>query len=304
MALRTILVTGATGQQGGAVVRALLNHRNFDASSLKILALTRNATSPSAQRLVDSSKGVVQLIQGDTTNPKPIFDAQPQGSIDSIFVVTAMGKKPEEEQAIPLINTAVEHGVKHVIFSSVDRGGDEKSWDNPCSEIPHFVAKHNIELHIRNKAEKDPSKFSWTILRPVAFMDNFNPGIFCKLMTAMWRSALKPTTKLQLTSVHDIGLFAAEAFYNPTEYSGKALGISGDELTLDETREKFKKVTGKEMPETFTFLGTLMLWMVKEMGSMFAFFEKQGYGVDIAAKKKIVPTEDFETWLKESSKWK
>ncbi|KAL0468400.1 NmrA family protein [Neurospora intermedia] len=304
MALRTILVTGATGQQGGAVVRALLNHRNFDASSLKILALTRNASSPSAQRLVDSSKGIVQLIQGNSTNPNPIFDAQPKGSIDSLFVVTTMGKQPEEQQAIPLIDTAVEHGVKQVIFSSVDRGGDIKSWDNPCPEIPHFVAKHNIELHIRNKAEKDPSQFAWTILRPVAFMDNFNPGIFCKLFSAMWRSALKPTTKLQLTGVRDIGRFAAEAFYNSTEYDGKAVGIVGDELTLDEAHEKFKKVTGKALPETFTFLGTLMLWMVKEMGAMFAFFENQGYGVDIEATKKIVPTEDFETWLKESSKWK
>lgn len=304
MALRTILVTGATGQQGGAVVRALLNHRNFDASSLKILALTRNASSPSAQRIADSNKGIVQLIQGDSTNPKPIFDAQPKGSIDSLFVVTTMGKQPEEQQAIPLIDTAVEHGVKQVIFSSVDRGGDVKSWDNPCPEIPHFVAKHNIELHIRNKAERDPSQFSWTILRPVAFMDNFNPGIFCKLFSAMWRAALKPTTKLQLTGVRDIGLFAAEAFYKSSEYDGKAVGIAGDELTLDEAREKFKKVTGKELPETFTFLGTLMLWMVKEMGAMFAFFENQGYGVDIEAAKKIVPTEDFETWLKESSKWK
>lgn len=305
MAPQNILVVGATGQQGGAVVKSLLDLPE-SSSRFHILALTRNARSERAKHLVSAHNGAVSVIEGDSTNPGPIFASQPEGSIASIFIVTALGQKTtEEQQAIPLIDAAVAHGVKHIVFTSVDRGGDDKSWTNPTN-VKHFLAKHNIELYLRDKAAKEEEttgKFTWTILRPVCFMDNMNPGMLCSVFTAMWDAALKPETKLQLVGVKDIGVFAAKALSDPAKWSGKAVGLAGDELTLAEVKDIFQKVMGKSLPQTFTFLGRAMMWGVKDMGDMFAFFEREGCGADIEALKREAPMQDFESWLREDSKW-
>jgi uncharacterized protein YbjT (DUF2867 family) len=301
MAPQIILVLGATGQQGGAVIKALLDLPE-SSSRFHILALTRDANSGRAKALASAHPGVVELIEGDNTNPKPIFASQPKGSIDSVFVVTTLGKIPEEQQAIPLIDAAVAHGVKHVVFTSVDRGGDERSWSNPTN-IKHFLAKHNIELHLRDKAQKEPGKFAWTILRPVGFYDNFNPGVFSSMFAAMWAASLSPDTKLQMVGVKDIGIFAAKALSEPAEWSGRAVGLAGDELTLAEVKGRFERVMGKPLPQNWTILGRALLWATKELKDMFTWFEKEGYGVDIAARKRDVPVQDFETWLREDSKW-
>lgn len=244
MAPRNILVVGATGKQGGAVVKALAALPKND-SPLHILALTRNASSPRALKLAETNKDLLELVQGDATNPAPIFEAQPKGSISAVFIVTTPGKTPEEKQAITLIDAAIEHGVKHIVFSSVERGGDEKSWTNPTN-IKHFREKHNIEIYLRDKAQKEAGKFTWTIIRPVAFLDNWNGGFFGAAFSALIYASLKPETKLQLVSVHDIGRFAAAVLTEPEKWAGRAIGLAGDSLTLVEAKEKFKKVTGKE----------------------------------------------------------
>jgi len=240
-----ILVVGATGKQGGAVIRALRGMGRDDIT-VHVLALTRNVESDGAKALLaERYKGLVDLVQGDITKPEPIFASQPQGSIDAVFLVTTPGKMPEDQQAIPFIDAAVEHGVKHIVFSSVERGGDEKSWTNP-TDIKHFREKHNIEIHIRDKAKKEPAKFTWTIIRPVAFMDNWNGGFFGAAFSALLSVTLKPDTKLQLVSVHDIGRFASAALIFPGKWAGRAFGLAGDALTLDEAKKAFQSVVGLE----------------------------------------------------------
>jgi uncharacterized protein YbjT (DUF2867 family) len=142
---RTILVVGATGQQGGAVLSELSYLASASPESLtnlKILALTRKASSPKAQSLVSRYGKTLNLevVEGDTRNPEPLFAAHKD--IDAIFSYTT--PPAEEAQALDLITAAAAHGVEHFVFSSVDRGGDEKSWENP-TDVPHFVSKHNSE---------------------------------------------------------------------------------------------------------------------------------------------------------------
>ncbi len=302
MAPQTILIVGATGKQGGAVLKALLTQPE-SATRFHVLALTRDAQSVRAKTLVEAYKGVVEIVQGDSSNPGPVFASQPKGSISSLFFVTApMGKVTEEQQGIPLIDAAVEHGVQHIVFSSVERGGDEASWSNPTT-IKHFAAKHNIEIHLRDKAAQEPGKFTWTILRPVAFLDNLQPGFFCGVFTSMWASALSPQTKLQFVAVRDIGAFGALALSDPPAWAGRAVGLAGDQLTLGEARETFTKVTGKKLPQSWALMGKAVLWGVKEVGDMFDFFEKVGYQVVVGDRRKEVPMRDFETWLREDSRW-
>jgi len=176
----TILVVGATGKQGGAVIEELLK---LPSPPAKILALTRDSNSAKAKALEASKPGVISLVQGDITAPEPVFAGLEKASVDAVFVVTLPGKVGEDKQAIPFIDAAVAHGVKHVVFTSVERGGDEHSWNNPTN-IKHFYEKHAVELHIRDKAAD--GSFTWTILRPTAFLDNFNPGGFGSMFPAMW----------------------------------------------------------------------------------------------------------------------
>ncbi|OIW25595.1 NAD(P)-binding protein [Coniochaeta ligniaria NRRL 30616] len=302
MASPNVLVVGATGKQGRSVISALIGDQPGD-SPLKILALTRDPTSAGAKALAAAYPDVLELVQGDLTNPEPIFDAYPKGHISGVFLYTIPGKVDEDsKQGIPFIDAAIAYGVKHIVFSSVDRGGDEKSWRNP-TQIKHFYQKHNVELHLRDKGLE--GGFTWTILRPVAFMDNMNPGFFCSVFTAMWDAALSPTTKLQLVSVRDIGVFASKALREPERWAGRAVSLAGDELTLAEAKQHFEKVTGKELPQTWGILGRGMLWAIGDLGAMFKFFEEEGYGADIAALSGEEPSlQDFETWLKESSQWK
>jgi len=292
MALRKLLIIGATGKQGGAVIDALI----ADSAPFQILALTRNTSSPSAQKL--ASRPNVTVVQGDSLNPTPIFEAH---KVHGVFLMTTFepGKDGmEEAQAHPVIEASVKAGVEHFVFTSVDRGGPGVSEKSP-TEIPHFASKHRIEEYLKEKAG---SKMAWTILRPVAFMDNLAPGFMGKMFPAMWNNSLGDDKPLQLISVHDIGVFAAKAFEKPEEYKGRAISLAGDELTLSEARKVFEETIGYAMPANFTFLGAAVMLMVKEMGTMFNWFRTVGYGADIPALKKEVPQlQDFGTWLKESS---
>lgn len=301
MATPNILVVGATGKQGGAVIDALTKTIKPE-SPIKILALTRNPNSAGAKALQEAHPGVIELVQGDITDPEPIFAQWDKGHVSGVFLVTNPGKVSEEQQGIPFIDAAVAHGVKHIVFSSVDRGGDEKSWDN-ATDVKHFWEKRTVELHLRDKAAKEGG-FTWTILRPVAFMDNWAPGMFASMFTAMWAASLKPDTKLQLVSVRDIGVFAAKALSEPEKWAGRAVSLAGDELTLAEAKEKFKKVTGQDLPQGWGIMAKGLLWFVGDIGNMFKWFEREGYGADIAAlRKEESSLQDFETWLRDTSKW-
>ncbi|KAK8039013.1 hypothetical protein PG993_007424 [Apiospora rasikravindrae] len=320
---RTFLIVGATGQQGGAVLTALskLLSEGHHATTPppKVLALTRSAPdSPKAQALT-SKYPVLDLtvVQGDTKDPAPIFAAHPD--ISSVFMYTT---PPDEEgQALPLLDhvffsspdssNSGSSKVHHIVFSSVDRGGDTASWENP-TEIAHFRSKHEIEVRLRDFcAQKASQKVKYTILRPVAFMDNLNPGsLFGPVFASMW--ATMPAEKpLQVVSVRDIGLFGAKALLagavgDDGKWSNKAIGLAGQELRFEEAREIFRRASGglKEMPQAPWVVGKGVRWAIGEVGTMFRFFEEEGYGVDIDALRRQEPElQDLEMWLRESSKF-
>ena len=168
---KAVLITGATGKQGGAVVDALLE--SPEAQKFTILAVTRNPDSPSAQKL--KNRGV-KIVTGDLNDVPAIFQNaktvvdQPVWGVFSVQVPVGKGAttQTEEAQGKALVDGAVANGVKMFVYTSVDRGGDEKSFDNP-TPIPHFISKANIEKHLVEKAKV--AGMNWCILRPVAFMD-------------------------------------------------------------------------------------------------------------------------------------
>jgi uncharacterized protein YbjT (DUF2867 family) len=189
--------------------------------------------------------------------------------------------------------------VKVFVYSSVDRGG-EKSDNNP-TPVPHFIYKHEIEEHLKEKAQG--TEMNWTILRPVAFSDNFTDDYFGKVFTTAWQMALKGKP-LQLIATSDIGFFAAAAFMNPEASKNRALSLAGDNLTFEQMSDIFERSTGKKVPTAFRLPVWLMMAAVKEMGVMFKWFHDEGFGVDISALKRLNPElKDFETWLKSESQF-
>lgn len=310
----TVLVVGATGKQGGNTIKGLLADKSPAAQSIKILALTRDASTPRAKALAAKSDRI-ELVEGDQLKPAAIFASLPKGSVTDLFLVTVPPK--EEPQAIPFIDEAIAHGVQNIVFSSVDRGGDERSWSNP-TDVPHFAEKHTIELHLRDAAAKAASPVSWTVLRPAAFMDNLQAGgQVCALMVSMWSISLKPTQTLQMIATSDIGLWAADSFVkrieaaskgvSETAYTNKAIGLAGTDITLSEMRAEFKRVIGKDAPWAWWIFGKLVLLFMSDMGRMFRWFGREGYGIDVNKLRTQGPgpaPKTFAEWLRTESGWK
>lgn len=160
---KNILVTGATGKQGGAVIEALANSSDFT-----LLAQTRNASGSGAEKL--KAKGSnIKVVQGDQEDVPSLFEnakLAADGPIWGVYSVQiSQGKgvthDGEIKQGKAMIDESVKAGVKHFVYSSVERGGDEASWNNE-TPIPHFASKYEIEHHLRDKA----GPMGWTVLRP------------------------------------------------------------------------------------------------------------------------------------------
>ncbi|KAL9562931.1 hypothetical protein ACKAV7_012948 [Fusarium commune] len=272
---RTLLVTGATGKQGGSVIAALLaNQADFN-----ILALTRDVSSPSANKLAARSTKIT-LLEGNLDDTDDVFKNASKVATSPIWGVfsvqsPAMNKTGpiiEEKQGKGLVDAALKNNVKHFVYSSVDRNG-LKSIENP-TDIPHFMSKHNVELHLLRRTTG--TDMGWTILRPVAFMENFDGGLVGKIFASCWKLVVK-SRPLQLIATADIGAFAAKAFIDTNKFVGKSISLAGDELTYDQMAAVFKEKTGSEVPLAAGILARMTLWLSKEMGTMFAFFEREGY---------------------------
>lgn len=205
----------------------------------------------------------------------------------------------EQEQGIALVDAALEAGAERFVFTSVERGGEEPT------QVPHFITKHHIEEHLKKKTAEQGNKMAWTILRPVFFMDNIAPGAIGKTITTAWKIYLeKSRTPLQMVSVADIGVIAAQAFLNTDEFRNQSISIAGDELTYGQADEIFKSKTGMNMPTTYGLLVSGALLMMKDVRMMFHFFQEKGFRTDIPALKKRFPEiKGFGEWIETSSPW-
>lgn len=253
------------------------------------------------------------LIEGDLADVPGLFSSakaalRVSGKPEQIWgvysVQVSMGKgdivAQEIQQGCDLIDESIKEGVKHFVYSSVERGGNEKSFQTE-TPIPHFQTKYKIEHHLLEKAGKQGEVMGWTILRPVAFMENLSPDFKTKVFLTALRDTLKEKP-LQWVSITDIGLFAAKAFRDPENWNARAEGLAGDELTFEEMSGCFERVTGSAAPQTFGMLGSALMWAVKELSTMITWFKTDGYKVDVQRLRGLEPALcDFERWLRERS---
>lgn len=264
MANKTVLITGATGKQGGAVAHELLRAGGFD-----VRALTRKPDSDAAKELAEAG---AQIVVGDLDDAASLEKA-----LDGVWGVWAVqntweaGVEKEEEQGKRLAKLAKEKGVQHYVYTSVGSAHRKTG-------IPHFDNKWRVEETVRSL--KFPST---VIVRPVYFMENLlSPWTLNgdKLMIA-----LPPTTKLQMIAVEDIGKIGALAFTRASEMNGTEVDIAGDEVTFPEVATILSEGLGKQL--TFVQLPIdAVRQQSEDMALMLEWFAKVGYNADIAGVQK------------------
>lgn len=304
---RPVLVTGATGKQGGAVVQAILDKPD----DIVVLAVTRNTESASAQKL--ASRGV-KLVKGDLDNVPAVFEAakaaSPTGQIWGVFSVQTTSLRTdavnleanaEVKQGVSLVDEAIKAGVTHFVYSSVDRGGEERSWAD-MTDVPHFRTKAFIENHLRD-ATKGTS-MTWSILRPAIFFDNITNDLPGKVVTTSVRDVMGDK-KMPWIATEDIGFFGAMQLRDYTKWKGRALSLGGEPFDYAYLQDTFRRVTGQEAPTTYSFIASGMRWGITDLGKMFDWFKSGGYSTPAAELKQLHPGMlDLEQWIRTKSPWK
>lgn len=187
--------------------------------------------------------------------------------------------------------------MRHIVYTSGDRGGPTRSPRNPTT-VKNLIAKHAIEQHLIQSCQQ-VSGLSYTILRPVAFFENLSADCSGRALARMWQQL--GDKKLQFVACKDIGWFAAQSFLQPGEYDGRAISLAGDESTQEEADVVFRRVVGIPMPVAIGPVASALKFMLREtVGSMFQWYQEEGYGADIEACRREYPDmQGFESWLEE-----
>lgn len=277
---RLIAVTGATGQQGGAVARRLL------AEGWKVRALTRDLDKPAAQEL--ASLGA-EVVSGDLES-RAELDAAFQGAYGVFSVqnywLPNVGFEGEVRQGKNVADAAKAAGIQHLVYSSVGsahRGMGQK----------HFDSKWQIEQYIHSL------DVPYTILRPVFFMENHNWSRAYILNGTFTGMGLRPEKEIQSIAVEDIGVFVSLVLANRDDYLGKTIELAGDALTESQLADTFAKVIGRPVELTPPSGGG---WGdPEEAAAGFNFFNGEAYDADIPALRRLHPgLLTFEQWLRKN----
>ncbi|MFC7381741.1 NmrA/HSCARG family protein [Sphaerisporangium rhizosphaerae] len=259
--IQIILVTGATGRQGGATARELL------ARGRTVHALVRDPDKPEAVALKES--GAI-LVRGDMDDPASL-DAALRG-VHGLYSVQTFtgpdGTAGEIRQGKAVADAATRAGVRHFVYGSV--GGADRP-----SKVRHFESKRAVEEHLTELG------LPATILRSPFFMSNF------KDLGPRWADgelvltlALSPQTKLQMITPEDIGVIAADAFDAPAEFIGRGIEIAGDELTGPQMAEVFARAAGTSVRFHSQPIEQVRAFSA-ELANMFDWFNTTGFKADL-----------------------
>jgi uncharacterized protein YbjT (DUF2867 family) len=256
---KTVLITGVTGKQGGAVARFLAG------KGLGLRGLTRKPDGAKARKVAETG---VEIVQGDLDDNESLKRAL--NGVWGVFSVQntwEAGVKKEEEQGKRLARLAREAGVQHFVYTSVASA-------QKATGIPHFDNKARIENEVKGLGFP-----SYVIMRPAYFMENLLGPM--TLQGSQLVAAISPDRPLQMVAVSDIGRIGSEAFLRSTELAGREIELAGDSVTMRHAAGILGKALRRSL--SYTQLPIEVVHQQSEdMARMFEWFEKVGYDVDVA----------------------
>src|ERR1700675_3897919 len=273
----TVVVTGSTGKQGGAVARGLLDRGH------KVRAVTRDPNSKQAKLLADAGASLVTASLEDTA---AIVKALERAT--SLFAMTTPfgGTETEIRQGVATADAAKAAGV-HLVFTSVGSA-------NRQTGVPHFESKYEVEKHIADIGVRA------TVLAPVYFMENLLFGRE-QLAKGIYPAPLPPTRRLAQVAVADIGTVAVRLLEDPARFAGKRFDLGSDELTGNDVLAILSRVPGRRFTYFQVPLDVIRQRMGEDGAKMYEWFDRVGFTVDRAALRREfpdVPFRDFESWAK------
>lgn len=280
-----ILVTGATGQQGGATARELL------AAGHKVRAMTRNPDSAAARALAVLG---AEVVPGDLNDLASLERALSGAwGVFSVQNTWEAGVEQEEVQGKRIAEAARRAGVEHFVYASV--GSAHRK-----TRVPHFDNKARVEETVRSLGFP-----SFTILRPVFFMDNFaSPSFKPAIDGGILAVAMLPTVPLQMIAVADIGRYGRAAFERHADVNGEAIDIAGDALTMPEVAAAISRAAGRTVTHVQVPIAEVRKFS-EDFALMLEWFDDVGYNADISgnvARFGIEPTR-FAQWV-ENADWR
>jgi len=268
---RKILVTGATGQQGGSLARLLLQKKH------KIYALTRNTQSAAAQDL--RNKGA-NIVKGDLDDSDLLEHAVKD--VESVFLMGTPfedGTEGEIRRGKLMANIAKENNVEHLVYSSVANA-------NKNTGIPHFESKYKVEQHIKNLG------IPHTIIGPTFFMENLlGPGLENGQLTL----PLSSSSVLQQSALQNIGEFSALVLERRKPFLGRRIDIASDEVTGEQAARILSNVLGYKI--RYVPIPLEQVYQANEdMARMYDWYGKVGTGIDISALHQEYPEVNWITF--------
>jgi uncharacterized protein YbjT (DUF2867 family) len=239
-----VLVTGATGRQGGATARALIK------ADFAVRALVRD---PGSGRAREVAAAGAELVTGDLRDRESIVRAA-QG-VRAVFSVQMPELKDdgwydfdsELRQGVTLIEAAREAGVPQFVHTSVSGAGrhtEAPGWAE--GRWAHMENVYKPKAGMQDRV-RQAGFLRWTLIKPAFFMDNFLPELAYLLPRGVeggLATVLRPRTRLSLVAVDDIGAAAAAAVADPGRFHRVELELASDYLSMTEVARVLAEVTG------------------------------------------------------------
>lgn len=273
-----IVVTGATGRQGGSVARHLL------ADGWRVRGVTRSPDSTAARQLAALG---AEMVRADMADPDAMQEAC-AGSHGVFNVQNPMigGKKDELTQGRNVVDAAAEVGVAHLVYGSAGPG-------MPGTGVAAWDTKVEIAEHARSRG------VPLTVLRPMAFMELMTDKDLYPAVAAwhLMPRMIGEDRPLPWLSAADLGVIAARAFADPGSYVGADLPLAADLRTIGECRTIWHRETGRR-PKRFP----MPVWLFErftgpDLTRMWRWLATHDVDVDLAATRShhpdVVTVEEF-----------
>jgi len=295
MIQETYLVLSATGRQGSAVVDALL------AKNANVFGSSRNPES-----LKKARGDTIKAVSVDMNDITSIVAALDESKATRVWFTTDWYSisKPTRAKEARLGYNVIDaikqrsNQVNHVVFSSGAKA------DADSAKFGEFRSKIDIEKFMAK--ELPPLQITWSVLRPVAFLENFDDAKNGNPLTkGKLKMLVKPEASLKYISCTDIGKGCAALLMNPDLYAGQKIDAATCEYTGPQMAKELSEVSGVECTYSLS-VPRFVLWLfVPYLYRLVKWFEAGGYDdTEMEPFRKIVPDyQDAKAWFQAKGAW-